>query len=283
MDTETLLWILAAGLATGLGGLALLLVPRPSDYLLDVLLGFTAGVMLAATAFSLLVPALDEGTLAEVLAGVLVGGTTLLARHAGSARSPALVERGHATRHQPARAALSLTINIPGGGGVCVSLPGRISDPIALATAPGRAGLPPPRPPTAGHCGRCHRRRRTDQRRDYHRAIAVAADVAICSHSASRPAVRCSTWSSSSCPRATHAERARRLVALLIPGLSLALDNASENTARQTEAAPSARRRSAGCLPWPRSTLASGRHVRCVDRVRATAVQKEKEEPPSYA
>lgn len=28
MDIETLLWILAAGLATGLGGLALVLVPR---------------------------------------------------------------------------------------------------------------------------------------------------------------------------------------------------------------------------------------------------------------
>jgi ZIP family zinc transporter len=79
VDAETLLWILAAGLATGVGGLALLLVPRPSDYLLDVLLGLTAGVMLAATSFSLLVPALDEGTLAEVLGGVLVGGIALLA------------------------------------------------------------------------------------------------------------------------------------------------------------------------------------------------------------
>jgi zinc transporter, ZIP family len=78
VNTETLLWILAAGMATGVGGLALLLMPRPSDYLLDVLLGFTAGVMLAATAFSLLVPALDEGTLAEVLAGLLAGGIALL-------------------------------------------------------------------------------------------------------------------------------------------------------------------------------------------------------------
>ncbi len=51
---------------------------RPSEYLLDALLGFTAGIMLAATAFSLLVPALGEGTLGEVLAGVLTGGLALL-------------------------------------------------------------------------------------------------------------------------------------------------------------------------------------------------------------
>jgi ZIP family zinc transporter len=79
VDAETFFWIVAPGLATGVGGVALFLMPRPSDYLLDVLLGFTAGIMLAATAFSLLVPALDEGTLVEVLGGVLTGGFALLA------------------------------------------------------------------------------------------------------------------------------------------------------------------------------------------------------------
>jgi ZIP family zinc transporter len=64
VEAGTLFWILAAGLATGIGGLALLALPRPSDRLLDGLLGLTAGVMLAATAFSLLVPALDLGTVA---------------------------------------------------------------------------------------------------------------------------------------------------------------------------------------------------------------------------
>lgn len=73
MDAATLAWILAAGAATGVGGLALLAFPRPSDRLMDGLLGFTAGVMLAATAFSLLVPALDLGTLGEVLAGFALG------------------------------------------------------------------------------------------------------------------------------------------------------------------------------------------------------------------
>jgi ZIP family zinc transporter len=70
-------WILAAGGGTAVGGLALLVLPRANQTLLDVLLGFTAGVMLAATAFSLLVPALDEGTVAEVVVGLVLGAATL--------------------------------------------------------------------------------------------------------------------------------------------------------------------------------------------------------------
>ena len=73
MDAETLFWILAAGAATGLGAIGLLTIRRPSERLLDSLLGFTAGVMLAATSFSLLVPALDRGTVGEVLVGFALG------------------------------------------------------------------------------------------------------------------------------------------------------------------------------------------------------------------
>jgi ZIP family zinc transporter len=76
---ETLFWLVAPGLATGVGGLALLLVRRPSERTLDGLLGFTAGVMLAATAFSLLVPALDIGAMWEVLLGFGLGAALLLA------------------------------------------------------------------------------------------------------------------------------------------------------------------------------------------------------------
>ncbi|MEM3040944.1 MAG: hypothetical protein QXG97_02810, partial [Nitrososphaerota archaeon] len=46
---------LAAGLATGIGALPTLFIKNFSDNVMDVLLGFAAGVMLAATAFSLLV------------------------------------------------------------------------------------------------------------------------------------------------------------------------------------------------------------------------------------
>ncbi|HEU5263793.1 MAG TPA: ZIP family metal transporter [Gaiellaceae bacterium] len=141
MDLETLLWILAAGLATAVGGLGLLLLPRPSEYLLDVLLGFTAGVMLAATAFSLLVPALDEGTLVEVLAGVLAGGVTLLVLDVIVPHVHLrFVERGHADVAAGRRAALllsALTIhNVPEGMAVGVAFAAggpELGIPIALA------------------------------------------------------------------------------------------------------------------------------------------------------
>ena len=77
MSGTAVAWILAAGFATALGGLGLLLVRRPSAKGLDVLLGFTAGIMLAATAFSLLVPALELGALWEVLVGFALGGATV--------------------------------------------------------------------------------------------------------------------------------------------------------------------------------------------------------------
>jgi ZIP family zinc transporter len=141
VDTETLLWILAAGLATGVGGLALLLVPRPSDYLLDVLLGFTAGIMLAATAFSLLVPALDEGALTEVLAGLLVGGAALLALDAVVPHiHMRFLERGHEDVRAGHRAVLllsALTIhNVPEGMAVGLAFAAggpELGIPIALA------------------------------------------------------------------------------------------------------------------------------------------------------
>ena len=79
MDVQTLAWIVGSGLATALGGAALLVVQRPSARTLDALLGFTAGVMLAATVFSLLVPALDRGGVVEVLLGFLAGGAVLAA------------------------------------------------------------------------------------------------------------------------------------------------------------------------------------------------------------
>ena len=48
-----------AGLATGLGALPALFFKTISDRLFNSLLGAAAGVMLAATAFSLLVPGMD--------------------------------------------------------------------------------------------------------------------------------------------------------------------------------------------------------------------------------
>jgi ZIP family zinc transporter len=77
VDLSVLLALVLPGLATTLGGFSLLWFPSPSGRVLDGLLGFTAGIMLAATVFGLLVPALDEGSLATVVLG-LVAGTALV-------------------------------------------------------------------------------------------------------------------------------------------------------------------------------------------------------------
>ncbi len=64
---------LLAGLATGLGGIMIALVPRISRRIYDTLLGFSAGVMLAAGSISLLWPALSQGGIVPASAGLLIG------------------------------------------------------------------------------------------------------------------------------------------------------------------------------------------------------------------
>jgi len=68
---------LVAGLATGVGALPVIFVKKFSDNLMDVLLGFAAGIMLAATAFSLLVPAINEGGPYVSVLGLLLGALTI--------------------------------------------------------------------------------------------------------------------------------------------------------------------------------------------------------------
>jgi ZIP family zinc transporter len=72
---------LAAGLATGVGALPILFVGKISDAVQGSLLGFAAGVMLAATSFSLLIPCIervtDNGGSQLYAAGVAVGGTLI--------------------------------------------------------------------------------------------------------------------------------------------------------------------------------------------------------------
>lgn len=64
---------LLAGLATGLGAVLIFFFRRVSDALLDAALGFAAGVMLAATSFGLLVPALQQGGIWQTVSGMILG------------------------------------------------------------------------------------------------------------------------------------------------------------------------------------------------------------------
>jgi ZIP family zinc transporter len=138
-------WILAAGFATTLGGLGLLLVRRPSQLGLDVLLGFTAGIMLAASMFSLLVPALDLGAIWEVVVGFGLGGALIaVADRFIPHLHLRFFERRHAAqavsseqRHRALLLLSALTIhNVPEGMAVGVAFAAggpELGVPIALA------------------------------------------------------------------------------------------------------------------------------------------------------
>ncbi|TCO76956.1 ZIP family metal transporter [Marinisporobacter balticus] len=72
----------AAGCATGLGALPIFFTKNISHRALDALLGFAAGVMLAATSFSLIIPAIEAGGggvkgATITLVGILFGGIFL--------------------------------------------------------------------------------------------------------------------------------------------------------------------------------------------------------------
>ena len=67
-----------AGLAAGLGALPVFFRSRVTHRVYDAALGFAAGLMVAASVFSLIIPGLEEGTLSAVMAGVFLGGVVLL-------------------------------------------------------------------------------------------------------------------------------------------------------------------------------------------------------------
>ncbi|HEU4342839.1 MAG TPA: ZIP family metal transporter [Candidatus Binatia bacterium] len=68
---------LAAGLATGVGALPALVVKKAPDRLLDAMLGFAAGIMIAASVFGLLVPSFRLGGVSITVLGFLLGAAFL--------------------------------------------------------------------------------------------------------------------------------------------------------------------------------------------------------------
>jgi len=65
------------GATTGLGGIPVLFVRSISQRILDASLGFAAGVMLAATVFSLLMPALAYGGVVQATTAFVLGAVTM--------------------------------------------------------------------------------------------------------------------------------------------------------------------------------------------------------------
>ncbi len=69
----------ATALATGLGAIPVFLFGRRTERATPFLLGFAAGVMGVAALAGLLIPATEEGSVAEVVAGLAVGIVFLVA------------------------------------------------------------------------------------------------------------------------------------------------------------------------------------------------------------
>ena len=81
---------LAAGLATGIGATPVFITQGMSERIQGIMLGFGGGVMLAATAFSLIVPGTDaaislgfstSNAAGLMVAGMLFGGMFLWLAH----------------------------------------------------------------------------------------------------------------------------------------------------------------------------------------------------------
>lgn len=141
---------LIAGLAAGIGALPVFFVDRAARRLQDVLLGSAAGIMLAATCFSLLLPGLDvaaerTGSVFAggllVGAGVLAGAVGLWLMHRVVPHEDLLKERDTLQRSMAAKSArriwlfvLAITLhNIPEGLAVGVGVAsGGVANGLAL-------------------------------------------------------------------------------------------------------------------------------------------------------
>lgn len=144
LSPHVLAIMVAAGGGTAVGGLGLLALRDPGRVVLDGALGFTAGVMLAAAAFSLLVPALELGGVGQTMTGFALGAAALLALDVSLPHvHPEFAERGqddlaHAPAARRARLLLiAMTIhNIPEGLAVGVAFAAggpELGIPTALA------------------------------------------------------------------------------------------------------------------------------------------------------
>lgn len=129
-------------LATALGALPVLVVRAMPQRIADGLMGFGAGVMLAATAFSLVLPGLDAaqrtgysswGAAGVVSAGVMLGALALLAMDRGLVDDPLDAQR-HLVPSRVMLFVLAILLhNVPEGMAVGVAAGGGLRGAEGLA------------------------------------------------------------------------------------------------------------------------------------------------------
>jgi zinc transporter, ZIP family len=106
----------ATALATGLGAIPVFLLGHRAAALTPFLLGLAAGVMGVASVVGLLVPALEEGTPAEVVGGLAVGAALLaIARRWLPADTAFLGQRGPGARTSALVFAVLFVHSLPEG------------------------------------------------------------------------------------------------------------------------------------------------------------------------
>ena len=140
-----------AGIATGIGALPIFITRRVSDKTLDTMLGFSAGVMLAATSFSLIIPAIEFGGggakgVLITAAGILMGVVFLDAVDKYSPHMHTILgnEGSKSSLSKVWLFVIAITIhNFPEGLAVGVGFgSGNISDGISLAIGIGLQNMP---------------------------------------------------------------------------------------------------------------------------------------------
>jgi ZIP family zinc transporter len=143
--TLALLATVATYLLTAVGTLPVLFfrsAPRP---LMDAMMGFAAGVMVAASCWSLLVPAIERGGVMQASIGLLLGGAflyvtdQLLPHLHGEFPNEAVAEGPRVAWRRPALLMLAMTLhNFPEGLAVGVSFGGGdLGSATALAVGSG--------------------------------------------------------------------------------------------------------------------------------------------------
>ncbi|MDF2672492.1 MAG: gufA [Clostridiales bacterium] len=142
---------LIAGLATATGAIPIFFTKKVNEKFMDTILGFAAGVMLAATSFSLLIPALDiaKGNIFLIFlvaAGVLIGGIFLdvIDKNIPHFHTMGGFEGRSSRMNKLILFILAITIhNFPEGLAVGVSFgAGNVKDGLAIAIGIGLQNIP---------------------------------------------------------------------------------------------------------------------------------------------
>jgi ZIP family zinc transporter len=148
--TQALVATTATYLLTAVGTLPVLFFRSAPRRLMDAMMGFAAGVMVAASCWSLLVPAIDRGGVMQASTGLLLGGAflyiadQLLPHLHGEFPNEAVAEGPRVAWRRSALLMLAMTIhNFPEGLAVGVSFGGGdLGSATALAIGIGLQNIP---------------------------------------------------------------------------------------------------------------------------------------------